>query len=106
MRPPSGDQTGVASSTGSNVNRPAVSPSRSITQTSTFDVFASAMSTATRWPSGDKEGLNIRPGRPTVPSSFPLRSYQVSTDCESAVLGLTTTVPVADTVKAPQYKTD
>src|SRR4029450_13342941 len=103
MRPPSGDQTGVASSTGSNVNRPAVSPSRSITQKSTFDALASGVSAATRRPSGDSDGLNITPGRPAVPSSFPLRSYQVSTDCEVAVLGLTTTVPMAETVKAPQY---
>src|SRR6266550_6025269 len=99
MRPPSGDQTGVASSTGSNVNRPAVSSSRSITQTSTFDALASEMSTAARRPSGDSDGLNITPGRPAVPSCFPLRSYQVSTDCDVAVLGLTTTVPVDDTVK-------
>jgi hypothetical protein len=43
-------------------------------------------------------------GDPTLLSSFPARSYQVRTDCDTVDDGFITTVPPAETANAPKYE--
>src|SRR6266498_5238573 len=84
-RLPSGDQTGLVSTAGSNVNRELL-PVISISQISLPEIVGSDRATATLVSSGDRDGAMIRSAVPTVPSCLPVRSSHVSREFGRAPL--------------------
>ena len=74
MLRPSGDQTGFVSFFGSNVKRVGMPRPSSILQISLVLVCGSDRLAATCFSSGEREGVLKRPGSPTVPRGWPVRS--------------------------------
>jgi hypothetical protein len=68
MRVPFGDQMGKMSSAASDVNR--VSPPLHVEQVD-VEIPLICRDTATRWPSGESEGLSCLLGSPNAPISLP-----------------------------------
>src|SRR5215510_9780735 len=74
IRLPSGDQIGIESSAGSNVNRVGALRAMSSSQTSRLPLCESVMDAAIRFSSGDRYILEKLPVGPRAPRDFPSRS--------------------------------